>query len=29
MRGMLLCSEAVVGDVSLDEVRLEATLTKQ
>ncbi len=29
MRGTLLCSEAVDGDVSLDEVRLEATLTKQ
>ena len=29
MRGMLLCDEAVGGDVSLDEVRIEMTMTKQ
>ncbi len=29
MRGTLVCSEAVAGEVSFDEVRLEAILTKQ
>ena len=29
MRVMLLCDEAVGGDVSLDEVRVEMTMMKQ
>ena len=29
MRGMLLCAKAVDGDISMEEVRVDLTMTKQ